>query len=153
VTALSKPHETLIEPASASPSGRDTLVFQCTCHFSYKQPIQYQSPPTGCILRRNSDVGKWQAYGFRLAWNAKKAAAFFFHQGERLMPKYYIHLEPHGFSDEEGEELAGPEAAKQFAERVAQDLTRNRHEELPYQRLFVTDERGQVVHERPLVLH
>jgi RNase P subunit RPR2 len=30
----------LMEPAALSASGRDTLVFQCTCGFSYKQPME-----------------------------------------------------------------------------------------------------------------
>lgn len=37
----------LVEPAAASASGRDTLVFRCICGFSYKQPMQYQSRNRG----------------------------------------------------------------------------------------------------------
>lgn len=32
---------TLMEPAALSPGKRDSLVFQCTCGFSFKQPMQY----------------------------------------------------------------------------------------------------------------
>jgi hypothetical protein len=69
------------------------------------------------------------------------------------MPRYYVQLEPHGFKDDEGEELAGPAAAKALGKRVASDLMRNREEELPYQRILVTDITGAVIYEAPLVLH
>jgi hypothetical protein len=69
------------------------------------------------------------------------------------MPRYYVHLEPHGLKDDEGEELPGPAAAKALAKQVADDLIRNRDEELPYQRILVTDVTGAVIYEAPLVLH
>ena len=34
----------LMEPAALSPLKRDALVFQCTCGFSYKQPMHYDDP-------------------------------------------------------------------------------------------------------------
>ena len=71
---------------------------------------------------------------------------------ETPMPRYYVRLEPQGITDKDGEELPGPEAAKRLAERVAQDLAKHR-EELPYQSLVVIDERGEVVHEKALMLH
>ena len=69
------------------------------------------------------------------------------------MPVYFVRLEPHGLKDEEGEELSGPRAAKALGKRVADELMRNRDEELPYQRIVVTDAKGAVVYEAPLVLH
>jgi hypothetical protein len=69
------------------------------------------------------------------------------------MPRYYLRIEPQGIIDEDGEELPGVEAAKRLADRVADDLTKNRDPDQPYQLVVVTDESGQVVHEKPLVLH
>jgi hypothetical protein len=68
------------------------------------------------------------------------------------MPRYYVQLEPHGFKDEDGEELPGLDAAKRMADDVAADLMRNREKDAPYQSVVVTDITGAVVYEAPLVL-
>jgi hypothetical protein len=72
---------------------------------------------------------------------------------EQRMPRYYIRLEPQAIGDNEGEELPNPEAARQVAEAMAADLTRNRDEQVPYQQLIVSDAAGAIVYEAALVLH
>jgi hypothetical protein len=69
------------------------------------------------------------------------------------MPRYYVRLEPQRIRDEEGEELPEPDVARRLARSVAADLIRNSENELPYQRLVISDVTGAVICETPLVLH
>jgi hypothetical protein len=69
------------------------------------------------------------------------------------MTMYYVHLEPDGLRDEEGEDLPNVQAAIQLGERVAADLIRNREEASPYLMVVVTDVTGAIVCEAPLTLH
>jgi uncharacterized protein DUF6894 len=69
------------------------------------------------------------------------------------MTMYYVHLEPDGTRDDEGEDLPDVKAAIELGERVAADLMRNREEALPYQMVVVTDITGATVCETPLILH
>jgi len=35
----------VIEPAAMSARARDTLVFECTCGFAYRQPLESDGAP------------------------------------------------------------------------------------------------------------
>ncbi len=67
------------------------------------------------------------------------------------MPRYYLRLEPGGAADPDGEELASLEVAKEFAEGIAREITRD--QDRSFQSLVMIDETGKVVYEAPLVLH
>ena len=66
------------------------------------------------------------------------------------MPRYFFHLHGSGARDTEGQEFPNDEAARQEAVAVARDLGRNRSV-ATNERLVVTDESGNVIHEEPVV--
>ena len=65
------------------------------------------------------------------------------------MPRYFFHLHGSGALDTEGQEFPNDEAAHEEARAVARDLSRNKAVATD-ERLMVTNEAGQVIHEEPL---
>ena len=65
------------------------------------------------------------------------------------MPRYFFHLCGSGARDDDGEEFPNAEAATQEAIAVARDLSRNRSVSTS-ERVIVTNDKGEVVHEEPL---
>ncbi len=65
------------------------------------------------------------------------------------MPRYFFHLRGSGALDTEGQEFPNDEAAREEARAVAYDLARNKAAATD-ERLIVTNEAGQVIHEEPL---
>jgi hypothetical protein len=62
------------------------------------------------------------------------------------MPRYFFHLHGSGARDTEGQELPDNEAARQEARLVARELSQNRKVATD-ERLIVTNEKGEVIHE------
>ena len=62
------------------------------------------------------------------------------------MPRYFFHLHGSGARDTEGQELPDNEAARQEARLVARELSQNRKVATD-ERLLVTNEKGEVIHE------
>jgi len=65
------------------------------------------------------------------------------------MPLYFFHLHGSGALDTEGQEFPNDEAAREEARAVARDLSRNKAVATD-ERLIVTSETGEVIHEEPL---
>jgi len=65
------------------------------------------------------------------------------------MPLYFFHLRGSGALDTEGQEFPNDEAAREEARAVARDLSRNKAVATD-ERLIVTSETGEVIHEEPL---
>jgi len=65
------------------------------------------------------------------------------------MPLYFFHLHGSGALDTEGQEFPNDEAAREEARAVARDLSRNKAVATD-ERLIVTSEAGEVIHEEPL---
>jgi Domain of unknown function (DUF6894) len=65
------------------------------------------------------------------------------------MPRYFFHLRGSGALDTEGQEFPHDEAAREEAREVARDLSENKAVATD-ERLMVTNEAGQVIHEEPL---
>ena len=65
------------------------------------------------------------------------------------MHRYFFHLHGSGARDVDGQEFADDNAAIQEARAVARDLSHNRNPSLQ-ERIVVTNEKGDVVHEEPL---
>ena len=62
------------------------------------------------------------------------------------MTRYFFNLAPGLPSDEEGEELKGVDEARLVAHQMAREMVRN-HPPLADERIVVTNDRGDVVHE------
>ena len=62
------------------------------------------------------------------------------------MPRYFFHLHGSGARDTEGQQLPDNEAARQEARLVARELSQNRKVATD-ERLLVTNEKGEVIHE------
>jgi hypothetical protein len=65
------------------------------------------------------------------------------------MPRYFFHLHGSGARDIDGQEFADANAAIQESRLVARDLSQNRNPS-SQERVVVTDEKGDVIHEEPL---
>ena len=65
------------------------------------------------------------------------------------MPRYFFHLHGSGARDIEGQEFADEQAAIHEARLVARDLSQNRKPS-SQERVVVTNEKGQILHEEPL---
>jgi Domain of unknown function (DUF6894) len=65
------------------------------------------------------------------------------------MPRYFFHLRGSGALDTEGQEFPNDETARQEARAVARELSQNKTA-VSDERLVVTNEAGEVVHEEPL---
>jgi len=65
------------------------------------------------------------------------------------MPRYFFHLHGSGARDLEGQDFDDNSAAIQEARAVARDLSQNRNP-ASEERVVVTDDQGNVVHEEPL---
>jgi hypothetical protein len=65
------------------------------------------------------------------------------------MPRYFFHLHGSGARDIEGQEFPDDRTAIQEARAVARDLSQNR-KPASQERVVVTNERGDVLHEEPL---
>ena len=68
------------------------------------------------------------------------------------MPRYFFHLHGSGARDIEGREFADDAAAREEAIAVVRDLSRNRPTTTS-ERVVVTNENGEIVHEEPLGRH
>jgi Domain of unknown function (DUF6894) len=66
------------------------------------------------------------------------------------MPRYFFHLHGSGARDIEGQEFVDDAAARLEASIVARELGRNRSVSTN-QRLIATNEKGELVHEEPLI--
>jgi hypothetical protein len=62
------------------------------------------------------------------------------------MPRYFFHLYGSGARDTEGQDFPDDEAARQEARLVARELSQNRKVATD-ERLIVTNEKGEVIHE------
>jgi len=71
---------------------------------------------------------------------------------ETNMPKYYVRLEPDGPAAKASEDLLNDDAAARLVDAIAGDLTRTKLSS-PYQRVIITNERGDTICERMLVSH
>ncbi len=65
------------------------------------------------------------------------------------MPRYFFHLHGSGALDTEGQEFQNDEAAREEARAVARELSQNKIAASD-ERLIVTNEAGDVIHEEPL---
>jgi hypothetical protein len=65
------------------------------------------------------------------------------------MPRYYFALHGSGAGDLEGQDFPNDDAARAEAQAVARDLSDNRNPTSD-ERIIVTNEKGEVVHEEPL---
>lgn len=65
------------------------------------------------------------------------------------MPRYFFHLRGSGALDTEGQEFANDEATRAEARAVARDLSDNKAVATD-ERLMVTNEAGELIHEEPL---
>jgi hypothetical protein len=65
------------------------------------------------------------------------------------MARYYFTLYGSGAEDLEGQEFPSDEAAREEARAVAGDLSQNRNP-ATNERIVVTNEKGDVIHEEPL---
>ena len=65
------------------------------------------------------------------------------------MPRYFFHLHGSGAKDTEGQEFPNDAAAREEAVAVARELSTGRHTSAN-ERLVVTNEKGEVVHEELL---
>ena len=68
------------------------------------------------------------------------------------MPRYFFHLHGSGARDMDGQEFADTSAAIQESRLVARDLSQNRNPS-SQERVVVTNEKGDIVHEEPLFRH
>jgi hypothetical protein len=66
------------------------------------------------------------------------------------MPRYRFHLHGSGAMDLDGEELPDDAAAITEAKLVARDLRQGRHSPSREERIVVTNEKGETIHEEPL---
>jgi hypothetical protein len=66
------------------------------------------------------------------------------------MPRYYFHFRGSGADDLDGENFADDAAAIAEAKVAARELGRNRKETSP-ESIVVTNEKGETIHEEPLV--
>jgi hypothetical protein len=66
------------------------------------------------------------------------------------MPRYFFHLHASGAKDTEGQEFSNDDAAREKAVAVAQQLSKGRHTAAT-ERLVVTNAKGEVIHEEPLI--
>jgi hypothetical protein len=66
------------------------------------------------------------------------------------MPRYFFHLHGSGARDAEGQEFPNDEAARQEAVLVARELSLNRTVSTN-ERLVVTNAKGEIIHQEPLV--
>ena len=64
------------------------------------------------------------------------------------MPRYFFHLHCSGARDTEGQEFPDNAAARQEARVVARELSQNRNV-VTDERLIVTNEKDEVIHEEP----
>jgi hypothetical protein len=66
------------------------------------------------------------------------------------MARYYFTLHPSGATDLEGQDFPTEAAAREEARAVARDLSCGR---IPAsdERIVITDEKGEVIHEEPLL--
>ena len=65
------------------------------------------------------------------------------------MPRYFFHLHGSGAKDTDGQEFPNDAAAREEAVAVARELSRNRQTS-PGERVVVTNEKGEIIHEEPL---
>jgi len=65
------------------------------------------------------------------------------------MARYYFTLYGSGAEDLDGQEFPTDEAAREEARAVARDLSQNRNP-ASNEKIVVTNENGEVVHEEPL---
>jgi Domain of unknown function (DUF6894) len=65
------------------------------------------------------------------------------------MPRYYFNLYGSGAHDLEGQEFPSDDAAREEARAVARDLSQNRNP-ASNERIVVTNDKGEVIHEEPL---
>jgi hypothetical protein len=65
------------------------------------------------------------------------------------MPLYFFHLHGSGARDSEGQEFPNDDAARTEAVAVARDLSRNKSVATD-ERIVVTNDKGEVIHEEPL---
>ena len=65
------------------------------------------------------------------------------------MPRYFFHLHGSGAKDTDGQEFPNDAAAREEAVAVTRELSRNRQTS-PGERVVVTNEKGEVIHEEPL---
>ena len=66
------------------------------------------------------------------------------------MPRFFSHLHGSGARDTEGQEFPNDDAARQEAVLVAHELSKNRTLSASA-RLVVTNAKGEIIHEEPLV--
>jgi hypothetical protein len=66
------------------------------------------------------------------------------------MARYYFTLYGSGASDLEGQEFSTDADAREEARAVARDLSQNRNP-TSKERIVVTNEKGDVIHEEPLL--
>jgi hypothetical protein len=65
------------------------------------------------------------------------------------MPRYFFHLQGSRATDTEGQEFPNDNAAREEAVAVARELSRGRKTSAN-ERVVVTNEKGEVIHEEPL---
>ena len=65
------------------------------------------------------------------------------------MARYYFTLHGSGAEDLDGQELPTDESAREEARAVARDLAQNRNPSSD-EKIVVTNEKGDVIHEEPL---
>lgn len=65
------------------------------------------------------------------------------------MPRYYFNLYGSGANDLDGQEFPNDDAACEEARAVARDLSQNRNPASD-ERIVVTNDKGDVIHEVPL---
>jgi hypothetical protein len=65
------------------------------------------------------------------------------------MPRYYFTLYGSGAEDLDGQDFPNDDAAREEARAVAGDLSENRNP-ATHERIVVTNEKGEVIHEEPL---
>ncbi len=65
------------------------------------------------------------------------------------MPRYFFHLHGSGARDIEGQDFLDDDVAIREARAVARDLSQNRNPS-SQERVVLTNEKGEVVHEEPL---
>ena len=66
------------------------------------------------------------------------------------MPRYFFHLHGSGARDTEGQEFPNDDAARREAALIARELSKNRTLSANA-RLVVTNDKGEIIHEEPLV--
>jgi hypothetical protein len=66
------------------------------------------------------------------------------------VPRYFFHLHGSGARDTEGQEFPNDDAARREAVLIARELSKNRTLSANA-RLVVTNDKGEIIHEEPLV--